>query len=127
MRPFLLAHLLLLRRSADARERADGVLGFSVYALAYLIPKLTDPTRQRLGIYVWTGVFVIMAGVLMNVFQMKQPGCASSRLLSACRARPQSCLPGAAASCASAQLPHVARIFTHAVTLGALADPFRIF
>ncbi|TNY21865.1 hypothetical protein DMC30DRAFT_362591 [Rhodotorula diobovata] len=51
-----------------------GVLGFSVYALAYLIPKLTDPTRQRLGIYVWTGVFVIMAGVLMNVFQMKQPG-----------------------------------------------------
>ncbi|BGP40630.1 oligosaccharyl transferase subunit ost3/OST6 [Rhodotorula kratochvilovae] len=51
-----------------------GILGFSVYALAHIIPKLEDPTRQRLGIYVWTGVFVVMAGVLMNVFQMKQPG-----------------------------------------------------
>ncbi|GAA6060601.1 hypothetical protein JCM10212_004580 [Sporobolomyces blumeae] len=51
-----------------------GVLGFSTYALAFLIPKLTDPTRQRLGIYVWTGVFVIMSGVLMNVFHIKQPG-----------------------------------------------------
>ncbi|GAA6054604.1 hypothetical protein JCM3770_000074 [Rhodotorula araucariae] len=51
-----------------------GILGFSVYALAYIIPKLEDPTRQRLGIYIWTGVFVVMAGVLMNIFQMKQPG-----------------------------------------------------
>ncbi|GAA5929328.1 dolichyl-diphosphooligosaccharide--protein glycotransferase OST3 [Sporobolomyces koalae] len=51
-----------------------GVLGFSTYALAHIIPKLNDPVRQRLGIYVWTGVFVIMVGVMMNVFQMKQPG-----------------------------------------------------
>ncbi|GAA5930932.1 hypothetical protein JCM3775_000756 [Rhodotorula graminis] len=51
-----------------------GVLGFSVYALAFLVPKLEDATRQRLAIYVWTGVFFVMAGVLMNVFQMKQPG-----------------------------------------------------
>ncbi|GAA5833446.1 hypothetical protein JCM5353_008056 [Sporobolomyces roseus] len=51
-----------------------GVLGFSTYALAHIIPKLNDPTRQRLGIYVWTGVFVVMVGVMMNVFQMKQPG-----------------------------------------------------
>ncbi|GAA5881403.1 hypothetical protein JCM1840_007556 [Sporobolomyces johnsonii] len=51
-----------------------GILGFSAYTLAYIIPKLGDPVRQRLGVYVWTGVFVVMAGVLMNVFQMKQPG-----------------------------------------------------
>ncbi|GAA6010378.1 hypothetical protein JCM11491_006294 [Sporobolomyces phaffii] len=51
-----------------------GVLGFATYALAHIIPKLNDPVRQRLGIYVWTGVFVIMVGVMMNVFQMKQPG-----------------------------------------------------
>ncbi|GJN91011.1 hypothetical protein Rhopal_004025-T1 [Rhodotorula paludigena] len=51
-----------------------GILGFSAYTLAYTIPKLRDPVRQRLGVYVWTGVLLVMAGVLMNVFQMKQPG-----------------------------------------------------
>ncbi|GAA5898333.1 dolichyl-diphosphooligosaccharide--protein glycotransferase OST3 [Sporobolomyces salmoneus] len=51
-----------------------GVLGFSTYALAHIIPKLNDPVRQRLGIYVWTGVYIIMVGVLINVFQIKQPG-----------------------------------------------------
>lgn len=57
--------------------RTDGVLGFSAYILAYTIPKLTDPVRQRLGVYVWTGVFIVMSGVLMNIFHMKQPGCES--------------------------------------------------
>ncbi|BGP70884.1 oligosaccharyltransferase complex subunit gamma [Rhodotorula toruloides] len=51
-----------------------GILGFSAYILAYTIPKLTDPVRQRLGVYVWTGVFIVMSGVLMNIFHMKQPG-----------------------------------------------------
>ncbi|GAA5857818.1 hypothetical protein JCM8547_005991 [Rhodosporidiobolus lusitaniae] len=52
-----------------------GILGFSAYTLAYTIPKLNDPTRQRLGVYVWTGVLVVMAGVLMNIFGgSKQPG-----------------------------------------------------
>lgn len=64
-----------LRLTAFSSRRLDGVLGFSTYALAHIIPKLNDPVRQRLGIYVWTGVFVIMVGVMMNVFQMKQPGC----------------------------------------------------
>ncbi|GAA6018729.1 hypothetical protein JCM10207_005558 [Rhodosporidiobolus poonsookiae] len=50
------------------------VLGFAAYTLAYTVPKLRDPVRQRLGVYVWTGVAVVMAGVVMNVFQMKQPG-----------------------------------------------------
>ncbi|GAA6032328.1 hypothetical protein JCM8097_008121 [Rhodosporidiobolus ruineniae] len=52
-----------------------GLLAFSTYTLAYTIPKLRDPARQRLGTYVWTGVLVVLAGVLMNVFgTIKQPG-----------------------------------------------------
>ncbi|BGP16760.1 hypothetical protein JCM10213_002151 [Rhodosporidiobolus nylandii] len=52
-----------------------GILSFSCYTLAYTLPKLRDPIRQRLGVYVWTGVMVVMAGVLMNVFGgVKQPG-----------------------------------------------------
>lgn len=56
--------------------RTDGILGFSVYTLAYTVPKLRDPVRQRLAIYVWTGVLIAMASVLFRVFQTKQPGCA---------------------------------------------------
>jgi len=73
----LLPASTLIALTLSRAAHADGVLGFSVYALAFLIPKLEDPTRQRLGIYVWTGVLLVVAGVLMNVFQMKQPGCAS--------------------------------------------------
>ncbi|POY75638.1 hypothetical protein BMF94_1260 [Rhodotorula taiwanensis] len=51
-----------------------GILGFSVYTLAYTVPKLRDPVRQRLAIYVWTGVLLAMASVLFRVFQTKQPG-----------------------------------------------------
>ncbi|GAA5973814.1 hypothetical protein JCM11641_003172 [Rhodosporidiobolus odoratus] len=52
-----------------------GLLGFSAYTLAYTIPKINDPVRQRLGVYVWTGVLIVMAGTLMNIFGgMKQPG-----------------------------------------------------
>ncbi|GAA5987706.1 hypothetical protein JCM10908_007177 [Rhodotorula pacifica] len=51
-----------------------GILGFSVYTLAYTVPKLRDPVRQRLAIYVWTGVLVAMASVLFRVFHTKQPG-----------------------------------------------------
>ncbi|KAK4701425.1 oligosaccharyltransferase complex subunit gamma, partial [Phenoliferia sp. Uapishka_3] len=49
-----------------------GVLAFAAYTLAHTIPKLSDPTRQRLGVYVWTGISVVMLGVLMNVFKIKQ-------------------------------------------------------
>jgi hypothetical protein len=60
----------------------DGILGFSVYTLAYTVPKLRDPVRQRLAIYVWTGVLLAMASVLFRVFHTKQPGCAFVRFAS---------------------------------------------
>ena len=33
--------------------------------------------KQRLGVYVWTGISVVMLGVLMNLFKIKQGGCES--------------------------------------------------
>lgn len=61
-------------------RQQDGILGFSVYTLAYTVPKLRDPVRQRLAIYVWTGVLLAMASVLFRVFHTKQPGCAFVRI-----------------------------------------------
>lgn len=72
----------------EPRSPTDGILGFSVYTLAYTVPKLRDPVRQRLTIYVWTGVLLAMASVLFRVFQTKQPGCARfSRLTRLSRGR----------------------------------------
>ncbi|KAM0746766.1 hypothetical protein T439DRAFT_293724 [Meredithblackwellia eburnea MCA 4105] len=51
-----------------------GVLAFAAYTLAHTLPKLRDPVRQRLGVYVWTGIFFVMAGVLVSLFKIKQPG-----------------------------------------------------
>lgn len=53
----------------------DGILAFAAYTLAFTIPKLQDPIRQRFGVYVWTGISILMMGVLMNLFSMKQGGC----------------------------------------------------
>lgn len=53
----------------------DGILAFSAYTLAYTLPRLRDPTKQRLGVYVWTGISVVMLGVLMNLFKIKQGAC----------------------------------------------------
>lgn len=36
---------------------------------------MQDPVKQRLGVYVWTGISVVMLGVLMNLFKIKQGGC----------------------------------------------------
>lgn len=53
----------------------DGILGFSAYTLAFTLPRLRDPVKQRLGVYVWTGISVVMLGVLMNLFKIKQGAC----------------------------------------------------
>ncbi|KAI5478364.1 oligosaccharyltransferase complex subunit gamma [Pseudohyphozyma bogoriensis] len=51
-----------------------GCLALSAYTLAHTIPKLRDPIRQRLAVYVWTGISIVMMGVLMNLFGLKQGG-----------------------------------------------------
>ena len=50
----------------------DAILGFATYTLAYIIPAIPDPSKQRLGIYVWSGITFTMLGVLMSLFSIKQ-------------------------------------------------------
>lgn len=50
------------------------ILAFSAYTLSSILPKVRDPVKQRLGVYVWTGISLVMLGVLMNLFKIKQGG-----------------------------------------------------
>lgn len=54
------------------------MLALSTYVLAYVLPQLRNQGKQRLGVYVWTGIQFVMLGTLMNIFRLKQPGCKSS-------------------------------------------------
>ncbi|MBW0471437.1 hypothetical protein O181_011152 [Austropuccinia psidii MF-1] len=51
-----------------------GVIAFASYTLAFTVSKLDDPTRQRLAIYIWLGVLLAVASVLVNIFRMKNGG-----------------------------------------------------
>ncbi|KAK4051333.1 oligosaccharyl transferase subunit ost3/OST6 [Microbotryomycetes sp. JL201] len=51
-----------------------GVLGFSAFALSNILPTVRDPVKQRLGVYLWTGISFVMFGVLINLFKIKQGG-----------------------------------------------------
>ncbi|CAO1635629.1 unnamed protein product [Sympodiomycopsis kandeliae] len=49
------------------------VLAFSVVALTLLVPGQRDPTKQRLGVYVWSFIFLAGVSVLFAVFRIKNP------------------------------------------------------
>jgi len=51
-----------------------GVLAFAAYTLSFTVSKLNDPIRQRVAIYVWLGVFITIASMLLNIFRMKNGG-----------------------------------------------------
>ena len=63
----------------DPRQRrftdvTDGLLSFSVVALTLLVPALNNPHRQRIGVYLWLGIFVIVFSALVKLFKMKNGG-----------------------------------------------------
>jgi oligosaccharyltransferase complex subunit gamma len=49
----------------------DGVLAFAVVSLAYMVPQLDDKWRQRIGVYIWTGCFIVIFSCLMALFKVK--------------------------------------------------------
>ncbi|CAH7670348.1 hypothetical protein BY996DRAFT_4228551 [Phakopsora pachyrhizi] len=51
-----------------------GTLAFASYTLAFTVAKLDDPVRQRVAFYVWLGILVGLASVLVNIFRMKNGG-----------------------------------------------------
>lgn len=48
-----------------------GVLAFAAYTLAFTVPKLDDPIRQRVAVYVWLGAYLTISSMLLNIFRMK--------------------------------------------------------
>ncbi|SGZ26929.1 BQ5605_C025g10000 [Microbotryum silenes-dioicae] len=57
-----------------------GLLGFSAYTLTYILPTVRDPVKQRVGVYIWTAIVVVLAGVVMSIFKVKHGGCKFERL-----------------------------------------------
>ncbi|CAD6563727.1 MAG: oligosaccharyl transferase subunit ost3/OST6 [Cyphobasidiales sp. Tagirdzhanova-0007] len=52
-----------------------GVLAFSTYTIAVTLPNLSNnKLKQRLGVYIWLSVIIVMASVLVAIFQVKNPG-----------------------------------------------------
>lgn len=53
----------------------DGILAFSAYTLAVTVPSLShDKLRQRIAAYLWLGVMLFMASILVSIFHVKNPG-----------------------------------------------------
>lgn len=53
----------------------DGILAFSAYTIAITVPSMSnDKTRQRIAAYLWIGIMLLMASVLVSIFHIKNPG-----------------------------------------------------
>ena len=42
-------------------------------ALIIFVPKQRDPVRQRMGVYVWSAVFLGTFSLLFAIFRLKNP------------------------------------------------------
>lgn len=58
---------------ADA-TRSDGLLAVSIIILTTLVPAQTSPSKQRIGVYVWVGMLVVVFSLLFKLFKIKMPG-----------------------------------------------------
>jgi hypothetical protein len=60
----MLSHIWLL----------DGLLGASFLMLTLVTPMQTSPRRQRLQIYLWSGVIFVVFSILISLFRVKNRG-----------------------------------------------------
>ncbi|KAJ3732976.1 dolichyl-diphosphooligosaccharide-protein glycotransferase [Lentinula guzmanii] len=51
-----------------------GTLAFSVVMLTMIVPYQTSPARQRLQVYLWSGVLMLVYSVLVTLFRVKNRG-----------------------------------------------------
>ncbi|KAE9391651.1 oligosaccharyl transferase subunit OST3/OST6 family [Gymnopus androsaceus JB14] len=51
-----------------------GTLAFSVVMLTMIVPYQSSPARQRLQIYLWSGVLMLVFSVLVTLFRVKNRG-----------------------------------------------------
>jgi len=51
-----------------------GALALSQIALILLVPRTLKPAQQRLAIYIWCGVTILLYSTLISIFKVKNPG-----------------------------------------------------
>ncbi|KAJ3725934.1 hypothetical protein EV361DRAFT_877204 [Lentinula raphanica] len=51
-----------------------GTLAFSVVMLTMIVPYQSSPARQRLQVYLWSGVLMLVYSVLVTLFRVKNRG-----------------------------------------------------
>ena len=67
----------LTRIEADSRLKShfsDGALALSQIALILLVPRTLKPAQQRLAIYIWCGVTILLYSTLISIFKVKNAG-----------------------------------------------------
>ena len=52
----------------------DGTLSFATIALALRVPRMSDPKKQQLAVFIWGGVMFGMYSFLLSVFRIKNGG-----------------------------------------------------
>lgn len=52
----------------------DGLLGFSIVALTVFVPGQLNPTKQRIAVYLWLSMLVVLFSLLMRLFRIKNGG-----------------------------------------------------
>jgi len=52
----------------------DGLLGFCIIALTIFVPAQSSPMKQRIGVYLWLGLLIVVFSLLMKLFRIKNGG-----------------------------------------------------
>ena len=52
----------------------DLTAAFAYTALIFLIPRISSPSKQRLGIYIWCTLSVVLLAILLSFLRVKNPG-----------------------------------------------------
>ena len=63
-----------LSRTFFSRLRTDGLLGFSIVALTVFVPGQLNPAKQRIAVYLWLAMLVVVFSLLMKLFKVKNGG-----------------------------------------------------
>ncbi|CAD6576916.1 MAG: oligosaccharyl transferase subunit ost3/OST6 [Tremellales sp. Tagirdzhanova-0007] len=51
-----------------------GLLGFTIIALTIFVPAQSSPVKQRIGVYIWLGMLLVVFSLLMKLFKLKNGG-----------------------------------------------------
>jgi oligosaccharyltransferase complex subunit gamma len=56
------------------RLNIDGLLSAAFLMLIVIIPRQSSPMRQKVQVYLWTAIVIIMYSVLVSIFRVKNRG-----------------------------------------------------